>query len=268
MIGWTENFARFEAPPIHPSAKLELWSEAASQLFALGCEAQAFVLLSSFAAPLMELFNGKTREGGAVVAIHGGRKAGKSVALSAAATVWGMPGLMTTSGRSMGIFSALRHLPAFATGLANGDPDIVAAYVRNFLSGGNYATVLLSSSGEELPRMKGVIQLVVKVPRGLIAPDKTTPSALERKLLDNRTAAGAAYLRVLTQPDVLAWARKALASKYALQVDELGLDHEWRFQIRAIAAAWVAGEIAARAKILECNPERIARWVMQEALLP
>ena len=272
MIGWNDSFSTFDAPSPYAGANLEAWSDTANMLFAAGCEPQAFALLSSFAAPLMSLF--PTSEGGAVVSIYGGRRSGKSVALTAAATVWAMPAVLDLGRGWLQRIAELRHLPVIATALANRDPDVRDRLLTSFIERDDdrqapeeaeWNTILLSISGEPLVNPR-IVQFDLKVPRGLIAPDKNSPSAMERRLLDNRGIAGQAYLRALVNHDMVKWCRKMLASKYALMVDEHGCGLEWRFQMRAIAAAWVAGEICVQAKILECSPERIARWAMGKVL--
>jgi hypothetical protein len=263
--GWSDTSLQFHAPPPHPGGDLGTWSGAANHLFAAGCEAQGFALLCSFAAPLMSLFH--TGEGGAVVALHGGRRSGKSVTVAACASVWGLPADLDLARGGHDWFASLRHLPVLATTLANRDPLVGGLLLRDFLrgGGGRWSTILISIGGEKLAG-SDIIELDLKVPRGLIVPDKQVPSVLEQKLLNNRGAAGAAYLRELVTPETVKWCRKMLASKYALIKDELGLGAEWRFQMRAIAAAWIVGELCVRARILECSPERIARWAMGKAL--
>ena len=266
MIGWNAGFTEFGAP-IERRGTLAGWSEAANMLFAAGCEAQAFALLSSFGAPLMALF--PTHDGGAVVSIHGGRRSGKSVALAAAGTVWAMPAALMLGNAGTERIAQLRHLPVLTTTLRNRDPGVAGKLVREFSEGGAWSTIIIGVGGEPLREALPpadafpVTEFQVKVPRGLIAPDKASPSALERKLLDNRGCAGVAYLAALLAPEMVPWCRKMLASKYGFMVDRLGLGLEWRFQMRAVAAVWIAGEIAVRAGIIEASPERIAQWAME-----
>ena len=274
MNGWTDDLLGFRAPRIE-GGDLAVWSGAANSLFASGCEAQGFALLSSFAAPLMHIF--PRSEGGAIVSLHGGRRAGKSVALAAAASVWTLPADLTignTLRAATEDIAKLRHLPALTTTLAGRDPTIAAALLFHFLRGDDgvsqWSTVLISIGGAALSLGHDIaqhtVELEVKVPRGLIVPDKQVPSVLEQKLLNNRGAAGAAYLRELVTPETVKWCRKMLASKYALIADEVRVGDERKVQMRAIAAAWIAGELCVRAKILECSPERIARWAMGKVL--
>lgn len=269
-IGWNEDFTTFDVGHFQPAGTTAAWSEAANMLMAGGCEAQSFALLSSFAAPLMALF--PTKEGGAVVSIHGGRRSGKSVAMAAAGSVWGLPSMLALGNGGLARVAELRHLPVLATTLAHRDPYVASEFISAFLGPRDHRTMMLCIGGVSLresivPAMGGcVTEFPVYVPRGLIAPDKSSPSVLERKLLDNRGNAGVAYLHALCQPEVVPWAKKMLASKYGVMVDELGLGLEWRFQMRAIAAVWIAGEICVRAGILEVSPERIARWAMDKCL--
>jgi hypothetical protein len=274
MLGWSEKFTKFHIPrDLGPAAgaKLDEWSAAANQLFAAGCEAQAFALLASFAALLMALF--PTVEGGAIVSIVGGRKSGKSVAMTAAGTVWGKPDELALRWRyRFEMLTGLRNLPVLTAALASMDPEIVGTFATHFIHPANWRTTLISFGGTSLRETLrptaswSITEFAVHVPRGLIAPDKSTPSILECKLLDNRGTAGKAYLHHLCTKSMVAWCRKALASKYGALVDEFGNRAEYRFQMRAIAAAWVAGILCVEAKILEMSPDRIAKWAMEQAL--
>lgn len=272
-LGWSEKFTKFNAHAdglgAAKGARLEEWSAAANQLFAAGCEPQAFALLASFAAPLMPLFH--TKEGGAIISICGGRKSGKSVAATAAGSVWGKPEelCLRWRGRHQQV-AHLKNLPVLTAAMASMDPEIASTFMLEFAQATErkWATSFLCFGGTSMretltPIAASLItEFDLHVPRGLIVADKNTPSMLERKLLDNRGTAGEAYLRHLRSKGMVAWCRKALASKYGLMVDEMGLTEEHRFQMRAIAAVWVAGIMCIEARVLEMSPERVAQWAM------
>jgi hypothetical protein len=283
-LGWNAEFTEFATKHhglgITHTASLSGWSSAANALFATGCEPQAFAMLASLATPLMALFPGE--DGGAVVSIFGGRKSGKSVALTAAATVWGLPqGLMLDPKDRFPIIENLRNLPVITGDMARMDPIIAYEFIGKFLlpKEPKWATILLCFGGQALNEaIRGpdipfkpanppiVTEFGLHVPRGLIEPDKGRPSMLERRLLDNRGTAGRAFLDRLIDPPTILWCRKMLASKYALMVDKYRRSHEWRFHMRAIAAVWVAGMLCVDAGILELSPDRIAHWAMAEVL--
>lgn len=272
--GWGEKY-EFFAGLGEKFGTLEAWSSAANMLFAAGCEAQAFALLASFAAPLMPLFPFSAREGGAIVSIIGGRRSGKSVAMTAAASVWGIAEKLELKGRDRAeCVAALKNMPVLTERLAHSDPVIASNFLSHFIGEGKrWSTILLSFSGESLCAYNPVsmCELEVSVPRGLIAPARivrgvVTQSVLERKLQDNRGNAGPAFIALLDEARFL-WVKRALTKYVAVMVDDTGCDpHQYRYQLRTIAAAWVAGILCAEHSILECSPERIARWAMHHSL--
>lgn len=241
--------------PCRAQGTLDAWSERANMLFALGCEAQAFTLLASFASPLMSLI--ETKEGGAVLSIWGGRKAGKSVALTAAASVWG--GGPTKPMRSLG--------PVIMTRLANRDPVGIKSLIEACLTDRD-RSVLISASGSALPLDAGDLpglEFKVAVPRALIAPKDD--DQIEGHLLVNRGHAGNQYLRYITTAENAPRIKRRLASTIAGIRDELAAERldGWRYGIRLIAAVQVAGEIAVALGLIAADPERIARWAVKES---
>jgi len=248
-------------PPFPVYGESAEWTRAANMLFAVGCEPQAFVLLASLASPRMALIEHK--EGGAVVSIHGGKGAGKTVALTAAASVWGAaPDELSDLGIGLG------QLPSILTRLANQDPAVIRQRLQSFALGPGRKAVLISATGAPLPLNPGEIPGVefdLRVPRALIAPKDG--DRIAGHLLANRGHAGEKYLRYLADADAAIWARKRLASAIAGLRDELAeVPDAWRFAIRLIAACRVAGEIAVRLELIEADPDRIARWAVEKGL--
>ncbi|HEY1858698.1 DUF927 domain-containing protein [Acidocella sp.] len=256
--------------PCGTQGTLTVWSERANMLFALGCEAQAFTLLASFASPLMSLI--ETKEGGAALSIHGGKHAGKSVALAAAASVWG-GGPIQPPPLSLG--------PVILNRLANRDPVGIKALIEASVTAPD-RPILISASGARLPLDPGElfgIDVEVKVPKALIAPKDG--DRIEGHLLANRGHAGNTYLRYITRPENAAWIKRRLAGAIAGIRDDLTAAHakddtitmgelfqieRWRYGIRLIAACWVAGIVAVELGLIEADPERIARWAIKEGL--
>lgn len=292
--GWTENFAAFEVDglgyslgktvrrcaawlDLEQSGSLEDWSAAANMLFAAGCEAQSFMLLSSFAAPLMALFD--TDEGGAIVSIHGGRKSGKTVAMTAAATVWGLPEALDIGeaphNQRFKALASLRHLPAIYNGLSRGDPLSANGFIAVSMLQQNrdtklpWQTMILHSGGEALigpifedgPRLRGV-EFKVAVPRGLVTP--RDGDDIEERLLDNRGNAGDAYLKYLANPAITSWTRNKVGIIMGELRENTGVGDEWRFAMRAIAAVSVAGDIVKSLGILDMYPSRIVDWAVEK----
>jgi hypothetical protein len=252
---------------------LDQWSGAAGMLCAPGCEAQSFLLLASFAAPLMSLF--RTEEGGGVVSIHGGKKAGKSVGLVAAASVWGPPGAITIPAYRIDRLQKIGKLgnyPVIVDGLLNRDPAHSRDFIIQFLTNkplppGKWQTLLLSATG--LPLFETVmrpedtapgVDFPVKVPAMLI--DASAKGHLEYTLTACRGWAGLTYLRYLTGDNVIKWCQMQLASKLAGWRDDYGLGDKYRFALRTIAAVHVAGMIVSRLGIVDVEIDRITTWAL------
>jgi hypothetical protein len=257
---------------------LAQWSGAAGMLCAPGCEAQTFMLLASFAAPLMSLF--KTQEGGGVVSIHGGKKAGKSAALTAAATVWGPAAHVTIpayrTDRLVRI-SRAGNYPVIIEGLLNRDPAHTREFLIDFLRlkplpDHQWQTLLLSATG--LPLFDTVLRpedtrpgldMHVKVPAMLI--DAKAKGTLEYTLTACKGWAGMTYLRYLSAANVIQWCRMQLVSKLAGWRDDYGVGgDEHRFVLRTIAAVHVAGMIVSRLGIVDVEIDRITDFALRQAL--
>jgi len=269
----------FKLGPGLPNATMQplaQWSSIAGMLCAPGCEAQTFMLLASFAAPLMSLF--KTPEGGGIVSIHGGKRSGKSVALAAAASVWGEPRSITVPSWApdrLERIAKLGNYPVIAEGMLNRDPAHTREFIIDFLTGHKqdtpWQTLLLSATG--MPLFSTVMRtedarpgldLAVKVPPMLIEPKST--GRLEYTLTACRGWAGLAYLRYLCASNVTRWARGQLVSTLAGFNDDFGLGEEFRFTLRTIAAVHVAGMIVSRLGIVDVEADRVTKWALEKAV--
>ena len=293
LSGWSGDFVDFDLDgleysmgktkrigkpklDLEPSGSLEDWSAAANMLFAAGCEAQSFMLLASFAAPLMALFD--TDEGGAIVSIHGGRKSGKTVAMTASATVWGLPEAMDIGeaphSQRFKALASLRHLPAIYNGLSRGDPLAANAFIgtailqmERHLS--PWQTLILHTGGQPLAGSitQGLenilgVEFKVAVPKGLVTP--RDGDHIEERLLDNRGNAGDAYLKYLANPAITSWARNKVGIIMGELREKTGAGDDWRFAMRAIAAVSVAGDIVKSLGILDMYPSRIVDWAIEK----
>lgn len=244
---------------VETSGTLEGWRGAANMLFAAGCEAQSFVILASIAAPLMPLWRGKGN--GAVVSIYGGKKSGKSTAIAGARSVWG----------GEDFFEGATQRPWISDTFVNRDPALLRAMFDEAILKDTESHLYISAAGMSLfaaisppddPFRLGV-EFEIKVPSGLIAArDK---NEIEFTLYQNHGHAGAAMLEELSD-EKRANAAKRLMSSYrrgmeeAFNPDKSPEPHA----LRIIAAARVAGDIAVRRKLLEIDPERIARWAFSK----
>jgi hypothetical protein len=263
--------------PFNPdcAGSLSDWSAAANRLFASGCEAQAFALLASFAAPLMSCL--KTDEGGAVVSIHGGRKSGKTVALTAAASVWGEPekcSLATCSGNIRYVKLAdLCHLPAFDDTLASRDPEVVRLFLGNFvrqMKGLEWQTMLIAFSPVSLSHILGQpipgVEFEVDVPNAYQVSYRGGRDPFAYEFIANRGHAGLMYWNYLLNESNLRWAKKVLNIQLSEIIEDVGpCEDDRRFAMRAIAACHVAGQIVTTLGILEFDPDRITRWAKERA---
>lgn len=248
-------------PPIE--GDLMGWQAVANMCFAAGCEAQSVLILASFAAPLMSLLPSK--EGGAVVAIHGGKRSGKDLAQLAAETVWGPEGCLQRDPETMG------NLPVLLPGLVHRDPLSVRKRLAGLLLEDKAVTwrtlfltvnpmPLYKAAFKDLPAPG--IEYTVKVPPLLI--DGRDDKVLRHKLASNRAVAGYLYLSYLTRPDVHAWCKRAMVSKVGEIVDKAGVPSERRFEARAIAAISIAAAVVQKAAIIDVEPERIERWMLEQ----
>jgi hypothetical protein len=238
-------------------ASLEAWAEAAETLFAPGCEAQSFVLLSSFAAPLMAFFP----ERGAVVSVWGGRKAGKSTALAAAASVWGR------TPEEMVPVSLDYSIPAIWQNMAHRDPSVARRIFGAFLTNAGAHTILISATfGPLLSSLYGPedqlpgIEFELKVPKSLIRPKDG--NRIQAQMLSHRGAPAPVYSEYLARDNVQIWARRMLVSRYAAALETTGGGLRWHYAMRAIAAVDVAAIVVTELKILAFDPERIVRWAL------
>ena len=255
-LGWQED-GSFRALPESPQGTLEAWTEAANMLCAGGCEAQTMALLASFASPLMALF---PTDGCAVVSIWGGRQRGKSTAMTAAASVWGDPKELTVS-----TLGHLNGLPKLSENLANKDPGVVKSLITA-ASTSAHPSLWISASPTALlavlftePQIAPGLELEVSVPKPL--KERGDKNRIESQLRMNRGHAGSAFIaRLGGQAE---WAEDKLAERVALIRGETGLGEEHRLSMRAIAACWVAAMLCAD-RILEIDPDRIARWAMKQ----
>jgi hypothetical protein len=268
------------------------WSEAANSLFAKGCEAQSFGLMASLAAPLMRFHS--TEEGGAVIAlVSPDSGTGKTTALAAAASVWGLnKGIALTNidtkvskGLTLGV---LGNLPVIYDELHNKDPEVIREFVMMFTNGrdkmrgtsdgeirhtqSSWQTLLLSgsnisitdllqaASGVDAPAYR-VLEFRATLPKEIAY---SQGDRLKKQLEQNCGHAGDAYLRYLIEPKVLEWTKKAVA-QYTQDIwAKTKLRSEHRFWVRTIGSVAVAGAIVNKVGILEFKTSRIIDWAMQQ----
>lgn len=290
VIGSSEIEQRGQWLRPRPGGSLEKWSQAANALFAEGCEPQSFALLGSFAAPIMRF--SATDEGGAIISLNSSRSgSGKTTALAAVASVWGLnKGLSLTNidtKVSKGLtLAALGNLPVVYDELTDKDPVRIREFVLVFTSGrdkmrgtqeggikhteASWQTLLVSGSNRSLVDFlttRGVDALAfrvmefnTKLPPGL----HKRGDGLRKELEANAGYAGDIYLRSLLQPEILKWVKSAVPA-YTKQIwDRTQLQSQHRFWVRTLASVAVAGAIVNKLGILSFSPQRILDWAIDE----
>ena len=260
------------------SGDLRAWSAAANSLFAPGCESQAFMLLSSFASPLMHLIRGK--EGGALVSLYGGKKSGKSTAIAAAASVWGNPADFSISSLyaddRFKKLAELQHLPAIHESLERRAAwaarsflrDCFVAHVpRTNLWKGTLLSVTSIPIFPTLTDRYGVllhvgIELPLTVPKALTE----TKHRLEYDMTMNCGHAGMKFTEWMMTPNADVWARQQITSRRIRLKERFGLTEDLhRHALNAVAGAFVAGVIVAKLNLLEFDPEAMVEWAASQA---
>jgi len=275
------------------NGSIEKWTDAASQLFAAGCEAQSFALLCSFAAPLMRFHS--TTEGGAIVSLLSrGSGTGKSTSLAAVASVWGQDkGLALTNidtkvakGLTLGV---LGHLPVIYDELTNRDPAIIKEFVIVFTNGrdkmrgtadaqiqhtqASWQTILVSASNQPLVDLLSaqgtdaqafrVLEFEATLPKEI---QKNLGDRLKMTLQQNAGHAGDLYLRYLTQHETLEWVKTQLPKVTDEIWARTKLDSQHRFWVRTLASVALAGQMVRQLDLVSFSPERIVDWAVEQLI--
>ena len=281
------------APQLVPTGDFSTWREAANMLFAKDVEAQAFAMLSSFAAPLMK-FHGEN-EGGAVLSLvtsASGR--GKSTSLYGACSVWGRYTALEVSRGDTVISRAIvlgmmANLPVIFDEIATRDPDAAREFVEMFTNGrdknratqeGNlkdnvsrWQTILVCASNVSLVETVTTSNVDAAGFRILELPVVNSPhiqntvgDKLRRAFEYNYGHAGNIFMRYLTNPDVLPWAKDALHQNTEAIVKRGGFRSEHRFWTRLMGATMTAAQIVKHLKLLDFNVDRVMDFVIEKAV--
>lgn len=274
------------------SVGLERWRQAASALFASGCEAQSICLLASFAAPLMRFLS--EDEGGAIVSLVTRQSGtGKTTALAGASSVWGdKHGLsLTNDDNRVAKFltlACLGNLPVVFDEIQARDPLVLREFVITFTNGrdkqrgdrsgqsvihsGAWQTLCITASNTSLvealqqtskadaPSYR-VLELPFEIPESL---STVFGDRLKNELIKNAGFAGEEYVRWLVKPGSLDWVKKALRDAQENVQARTNLSHEHRFWIRTITAIIVAATIVHHLRLLEFSPDRISEWLIDQ----
>jgi len=273
------------------TGSLDRWSAAANALFTRGCEPQSFALLAAFAAPLMRFHT--AGEGGAIISLVSDQSgSGKTTALEAVASAWGrLKGTQLTDddtrvakGLTLGV---LGNIPCVFDELYNRDPEEVRKFVLAFTNGrdkmrgtvdgqlrhskAEWQTILVLASNNSIVDILGsldgtdapafrVLEFITSFPDSM----EKKGDELKRELAANSGFAADAYLKVLLQPETLAYVKKALPEWTDSIWKRTGLRNEHRFWVRTLASVVAAGVIVRHAGILDFSVQRILDWAVEQ----
>lgn len=267
------------------------WTAATDRLFGqAGLEAQQFMVLCGFAAPLYR-FTGEV--GGTIVhAQSTATGTGKSTALDTISWIWGEREATQTIQADTLVakfisFGVLCHLPIVYDELRTPDVDALKDTVLQFSLGRDkqrgaaegglrgdalpWSTILISASNLSLVDAvrsdggeKAHAARVFEFPVDLPAETRREDAAdLKRAIEANRGSAGRAYAEVLLQRR--AWLEAAVPAMLRGLEQQLGDGPEMRYVVRLLAAVAVAGRVCREAGLLGFDMGRIMAWAVSLA---
>ena len=274
---------------------LNKWREAANKVFVKGCEPQAFAMLCSFAAPLMDLLYAAD-EGGTIVSLVSSKSGqGKTVAILAAETVWGQAKCLrlTDMASLVAKFRAIGvrcNLPVVIDEWGDADTDTLCKFSKAFTGGLDksrltmsgedtreqldWKTVMIGTTNMPLVGLLNqanhnaqamrIFEVPVAIPEHLA---KNQSANLQQEFEDNAGYAGPVFLMHLLKNynlDDLREKANRLANEFGAR---LGANTDTRFKTRLIAAAAIAALILTKAEpgyepLLEFNPANIINWAL------
>lgn len=278
---------------LEPQGELGEWVNAANKLFKVGFEAQAFMLLCSFAAPLMRF---RLPYGGVIVSgVSMGSGRGKSMALISAFSVWGDRYALdinrcdTQNARFRSI-ALLANLPIVFDELRDRDPLTVKDFILSFTDGrdknrlnqdgtlkrlnSGWSTVLISAANvsladtvsfdNETAQAARVLEFAMpSLPHDTSAADGRD---IERRLIANRGTAGRAFLHSLVRDEVIDWVVARADHHDRAFAQRIGAQTETRFYSALLACAQVAGELLNQWGILEFDTARVIEFGLRAAM--
>lgn len=285
---------RDRAKALHPVAGGSVlgWKQAIDGLFGTGSEGMSFIILASFASPLMHFL--EDQEGGAIINLMTPNSGtGKTTTLSGAQTVWANDpkelGLITVDTRVAKslVLAALGNLPCTYDEFDGKDPDVVTDFVVTFTNGrdkrrannggelvtepATWAMLLLAASNKSIidtilstgrsdaPAMR-VLELPINSSGDL---KQDVLLALSKQLRANAGWAGHEYLRYITKPEVNQWIADKLPVLMSEIFTECRFNREHRFWARTLAATACAALIVEKLGLISFNADRIMAWAKQ-----
>lgn len=277
-----------------PGASLDVWREHINKLFAKGFEAQGFAVLASFSAPFMR-WQART-EGGAIVSLVSRTSGkGKTVALTAAASVWGRLDTMkqistdTRVSRSIGM-GVMGNLPVFRDEFNLKDPEILRDEIQIFTEGrdkqrgakdgglvdlgAGWQTVLIAGSNAGLvdtlrsarngePMSRRVIEASIDIPKNA---EHWKGDQLQTIIDDNAGVAGDIFIRHILQPENMAFLKELLPKMREELIIKHGLTSDKRFLARTLAGIAAAAVVVKKTGLLDFSVDRIIEWAEKKFL--
>jgi hypothetical protein len=285
------SYMKDTAVEMQPKGEFERWKTAINLMLQGGSRAQAFVLLCSFAAPLMRFIS--PTEGGAIICLSSELSGtGKTTALQAAASVWGAwhPQMMTsmdTANARMLMLGTAQHLPTFYDEIVAQDPYDLGVLVKTFDRGKErarltvdgkfqkvipftWSTLLLCSSNSclvdalnSLSNSSALGMRVLEFDASQLAERKydVGTSYLKNVFTANYGHAGHAYLTYITNPAVLSTIKENVEKEEKVVETAFGWKDPHRFYSRTIACCRVAARLLAAMPLLpEIDFLSVANW--------
>ncbi len=270
----------------------EAQREALQQLAAPGHEWQLCTVLASMAAILMPLV--LRSEGGLIWSTYdydGG--AGKTLAATAAATIWGdWEGLSTTTSDTdnsrIAALGVLRHLPQFFDEMKRTDPEVAREYVQTFTagrdkkrldqSGGrqkrdrNWCTILITSSNQELEGAikaaegsKAMLSRIFEVQaKKLPLQKKEYTESFKHKFLNNPGFVGEKFVKAVVFLQGMGLLDQLIEEASKHLTDNYEFDAQQRFKFAFFVTMYITSNIVADAGMINFSPERIMTWLLNE----
>lgn len=262
------------------------WS-AATQVFDLpGCEPHAFMLLTAFAAPLLQLCG---RDGFTVSAL-GDTGIGKSTCGKMMASVYGYwkdtwIGQDSTVNARVERLGTYNSIPAYMDEITTIDPDVlrdliymiptgkgrdVLTRTRETREGAKWQTILVTSSNDPLnaklqeakinPEAESMRLFEFEFPRS--AAFLEYAGILHSYVEEHYGVAGGEFIRRLVmEQDRL---RIEIPAEIERLEREFQMQKKERFWSQAAALTLIGGRLARQWGIIQFDPERIRPWLLQE----
>lgn len=266
--------------------------EAIQELAAQGFEWQFATVIASCAAILMPLI--LQSEGGLVWSTYdykGG--AGKTLAATAAASIWGdFEGLSTVASDTpksrIAALGVLRHLPQFFDEMKRTDPELAREHMQVFTSGKegtrltqggefqkharNWCTVMITSSNQELEGAikaaegsKAMLTRIFEVQAtDLPLPKKDYKESFKHKFINNPGHIGEMFVKAVVFLKGMGILDQMITSAENHLLENYQFDAQQRYKFAFFVAMYVASNILVEADILSFSPERIMTWLLNE----